>query len=295
MTYRHKNFDQSEVMREFEKLAQEINFIKISEDYNREEQELALRLQYDPSYKQLSEDKRLQVARYILQKRKEGMKPLDSNPLGADKDYYEERYGLGGEGSLAEAKKKQDDAKLKKQEEYLEKEVGVIMDIAGFIPVYGDILDALRGACALTVAKDRDDVIEGCLLLVSALPILGDIVGKGGRAAFKTYKLGYKEAKAAGKVADFALKNKKDISFLKKTFEFIRSNLSSPETKKRLSKFIIVILNSAKVPGSLIAGYLKGVPQTPEQVTDPAIKAINKVISDLENLESTPLPEKSLK
>ena len=75
------------------------------------------------------------------------------------------------------------------------------LDIIGFVPVIGEFADAANAAWYTAEGK----YLEAGLSLISCVPMVGDVVGKGGKVAVKT------GGKAARKAADFL----KEVDFRK--------------------------------------------------------------------------------
>lgn len=80
----------------------------------------------------------------------------------------------------------------------------IALDVVGLIPGVGEFADL---ANALDYAR-KGDYLFSALSLVSIIPELGDLVGKGGKVAIALSKLG-KGGKAMSKAGQAAVKNKK--------------------------------------------------------------------------------------
>ena len=80
----------------------------------------------------------------------------------------------------------------------------IALDVVGLIPGIGEIADI---ANALDYAR-KDDYLFSALSLISIIPELGDLIGKGGKVAIALSKLG-KGGAAMSKAAQTAAKNKK--------------------------------------------------------------------------------------
>ena len=85
--------------------------------------------------------------------------------------------------------------------------MNVALDVAGFIPGYGEIADVIN---ALDYAR-KGEYLFSALSVLSVIPELGDIVGKGTKYAIKLAQAG-KGGKAATKVAGAAPKAQKFIN-----------------------------------------------------------------------------------
>jgi hypothetical protein len=99
-----------------------------------------------------------------------------------------------------------------KSNEQLRESINLMLDIAGFIPIYGDLIDIARaifalGQAAFESGEERTNkLVESLFLLLSAAPIFGDFVGKGGLAAFKAYRAGNKSMNILSSLIDFLKK-----------------------------------------------------------------------------------------
>ena len=80
----------------------------------------------------------------------------------------------------------------------------IVLDVVGLIPGVGEFADL---ANSLDYAR-KGDYLFSALSLVSIIPELGDLVGKGGKVAIALSKLG-KGGKAMSKAGQAAVKNKK--------------------------------------------------------------------------------------
>lgn len=80
----------------------------------------------------------------------------------------------------------------------------IVLDVVGLIPGIGEFADL---ANSLDYAR-KGDYLFSALSLVSIIPELGDLVGKGGKVAIALSKLG-KSGKAISKAGQAAAKNKK--------------------------------------------------------------------------------------
>ncbi len=80
----------------------------------------------------------------------------------------------------------------------------IALDVVGLIPGVGEIADI---ANAVDYAR-KGDYLFSALSLISIIPELGDLVGKGGKVAIALSKLG-KGGKAMSKAGQSAVKNKK--------------------------------------------------------------------------------------
>ena len=103
----------------------------------------------------------------------------------------------------------------------------VTLDLVGLIPGVGEAADAANAAWYAT----EGEYFLAALSLVSLVPVVGDIVGKGGKLAMWATKLGSKGAKAAKTAADAgsaAVKAakviKKHRGTIKKVFDRARDN-----------------------------------------------------------------------
>jgi len=90
----------------------------------------------------------------------------------------------------------------------------IVLDIAGFIPGYGEIADA---ANALDYAV-KGDFLFSALSLLSMIPELGDVLGKGGKVYIALSRLGVKGAKLkkVAKTGEGLKKGGEKITKLKK-------------------------------------------------------------------------------
>ena len=82
--------------------------------------------------------------------------------------------------------------------------MNIVLDVMGLIPGVGEVADL---ANAVDYAK-KGDYLFSALSLISVIPGIGDLVGKGGKVALALSKLGKGGAKMA-KAASAATKGKK--------------------------------------------------------------------------------------
>ncbi|NLD47976.1 MAG: hypothetical protein GX660_12405, partial [Clostridiaceae bacterium] len=78
-----------------------------------------------------------------------------------------------------------------------------VLDVLGFIPGIGDVLDLVNAAWYLLEGNWK----EAGLAAISVIPVVGSFLGKGikwGSKAFKTFKFGSKILEGASKVYDFS-------------------------------------------------------------------------------------------
>ena len=214
MTYKHKSFDQSEVLLELEKIANANSILKLS-------------LFPDEAFE--SPDMR--------------------RPLGATPEQVE------------------------RNKEIALKTLSTSLDLVGFVPVWGDVLDSIRGLYTIVTSKSDDDTTEGVLLLLSAVPLLGDLVSKGALYTFK----GYRAAKSAGKASEFVAKSPQEIALLQKALQVIKS--SAAVLAEKIGKLIKFILNFASLVGGFLIGFLS--PQKSAEIANKSSEAANNSESEL--------------
>ena len=118
--------------------------------------------------------------------------------------------------------------------------LNVMLDIAGLIPGVGEYFDAIN---ALLYAK-KGEWLLAALSLISAIPTIGDIVGKGGKLAVwatKTFP------KAAGTTVKYGPKIVEAIKLLKialdENKELIESILKRAEKNEEMKKELKEMFN----------------------------------------------------
>ena len=58
-----------------------------------------------------------------------------------------------------------------------------VLDFAGFIPGYGEVIDVINASIYFA----RDKYIDGVLSLIGVVPVIGDVAGKGMKVVFKSF------------------------------------------------------------------------------------------------------------
>ena len=61
-----------------------------------------------------------------------------------------------------------------------------VLDFAGFIPGYGEVIDVINASIYFA----RDKYVDGVLSLIGVVPVIGDIAGKGMKVIFKSFGMG---------------------------------------------------------------------------------------------------------
>ena len=110
----------------------------------------------------------------------------------------------------------------------------IMLDIAGLIPGVGEVADL---ANAVDYAKKGDYLFSG-LSLISMIPEVGDVIGKGGKISIWVTKAFPKGAKFFVKHAPKVAKAKKAIKASKPVIDEILEKLEEAETDNKKIKTI---------------------------------------------------------
>ena len=110
----------------------------------------------------------------------------------------------------------------------------IMLDIAGLIPGVGEVADL---ANAIDYAKKGDYLFSG-LSLISMIPEVGDVIGKGGKVSIWITKAFPKGAKFFVKHAPKVAKAKKVIKANKPVIDKILNKLEKAETDNQKIKTI---------------------------------------------------------
>lgn len=107
-----------------------------------------------------------------------------------------------------------------REEALREGALNVVLDLAGLIPGVGEFADA---ANALLYAKKGDYLMAG-LSLISVIPAVGDVLGKGGKLVVWTTKLAGKGGKAGDLAKSVATQGPKVADAVKKAGKLMADN-----------------------------------------------------------------------
>ena len=110
----------------------------------------------------------------------------------------------------------------------------VALDVAGLIPGVGEAADV---ANAVWYASEGEYFLAA-LSLVSIVPVVGDIVGKGGKLATWAVKLGSKGTKVAKKAADAGSMAVKAAKLVKSNRGTIKKVFNKARDNEKLSGYV---------------------------------------------------------
>jgi hypothetical protein len=119
--------------------------------------------------------------------------------------------------------------------------LNVILDIAGLIPGVGEYFDAIN---ALLYAR-KGEWLLAALSLISAIPAVGDVIGKGGKLAIWVTKTFPKGAKATAKYGPKVIEAIKALkALIGENRKIIDAILDKANENKEMSKYVPKIQES---------------------------------------------------
>ena len=135
------------------------------------------------------------------------------------------------------------------------------LDVIGWIPGIGDVADGANGLISLY----RKDYVSAGLDLVSMVPLIGDVIGKGGKIGKKIIQHGDEVAdigklllknsdeiaslsKEAGKVSDTVVSAKSAIPNQMHHFATNKNKLYTPKYEEILSKYGLGLDDGVNAP-----------------------------------------------
>ena len=153
-----------------------------------------------------------------------------------------------------------------------------VLDFAGFIPGYGEVIDVINASIYFA----RDKYVDGVLSLIGVVPVIGDVVGKGMKASFKLIGMGkvsraLRKAKKGNpgdmqKIWETMLKNGYVDGATLKQFAKAGDNVAGLLTKsarklKNLDKYGLPIPDAVYKQMDEIAETMKSIKPAPEKLS----------------------------